>query len=132
MAANVQSGRIECVIRKRQLRVPPGDNPSMVAKFITRALLAATLLSSFAAGAESLALSIGQTKTLVIPAPVTSIKVDDKALLAAKKVGRSVRLSGTALGKTSLHVTTVDGDELDFTVSIVGEGSTVYEMPSRR
>ena len=104
----------------------------MIARSIRRALVAATILGSFAVRAESLALSIGQTKTLVIPAPVTSIKVDDKGLLAARKVGRSVRLSGTALGKTSLHVTTVDGDQLDFTVSIVGEGSTVYETSPRR
>jgi hypothetical protein len=87
-----------------------------------------TFLLPTASLAEPFAISVGQTKTMTVPVPMSSVTSDDRGVLSVRKFGQAVEIVGHTPGKTSFHVRTAEGEKLDFCISVVNTGSTVYEV----
>lgn len=78
------------------------------------------------AHAEPVSVAVGQTKRVTLSVQVARIDVSDKEVLSAKKLSRGVEISGSALGKSELKVTTAGGDELTLVVHVTNPGSRVF------
>lgn len=88
-----------------------GRDQSPVMKLAT-ALLAVVALALPAVAApkqRQVALPVGHTMTLAMPAPVKSVRVSDPSLVEVKREGRKVMLFARAKGNTEATVTTADG-----------------------
>lgn len=75
-------------------------------------LCAATLASTVVASPakqKQVALPVGHTMTLAMPAPVKSVRVSDPTLVEVKREGRKVMLFARAKGNTEATVTTSEG-----------------------
>jgi hypothetical protein len=92
---------------------------------------AAVTLSAGTAAAEPLSVWVGQTKKMTLSVQIAKVTVDDDSILSARKDSSSVDLVGSSIGKTSLHVKTVDGDQFDFVVHVTSTGAKVYEVTAR-
>ncbi|PZR05987.1 MAG: hypothetical protein DI536_31500 [Archangium gephyra] len=90
-------------------------------------LLAVALVSSvaFAGLPKRLAMPVGQTTTLSMPAPVSKVTVDDPSKLEVQRNGRHVKLIGRGTGTTEVTVRTADG-ETHLTVYVAADK---YGMP---
>lgn len=90
-------------------------------------LVAVALLSSiaFAGLPKRLAMPVGQTTTLSMPAPVSQVTVEDPTKLEVTRKGRNVMLIGRGTGTTEVTVKTADG-ETRLTVYVAADK---YGMP---
>jgi Flp pilus assembly secretin CpaC len=78
------------------------------------ALLTTLLLSSFALAStpkRQVSLPVGHSMTMAMPAPVTSVRVDDPSLVEVKREGRKVTLVARARGSTDATVQTAEGED---------------------
>lgn len=80
---------------------------------------------ALAAQPQQLAMPVGTTTTVAMPAPVSKVTVEDPALLEVKKQGRKVIFVGRETGRTEVVVQTVDG-ELRFSVYVAKDK---YALP---
>lgn len=96
-------------------------------KLAALTVAAALSLSSVALAAQpqQLAMPVGTTTTVAMPAPVSKVTVEDPALVEVKKQGRKVIFVGRESGRTEVVVQTVDG-ELRFSVYVAKDK---YALP---
>lgn len=95
-------------------------------RLLSVSLLLATLpFTASAAPRKDLALAVGHSLTVAMPAPVTSVKIGDPALVEVKRAGRKVTLVALARGSTEATVMTSEG-ELRFRVYVA---SDKYALP---
>jgi Flp pilus assembly secretin CpaC len=90
-------------------------------------LVAASLLSTlaFASSPKKVALPVGHSMTMAMPAAVTGVRVNDPALVEVKRQGRKVTLVALAQGSTEATVTTAEGSHR-FRVYVAADK---YAMP---
>lgn len=91
-------------------------------------LLAAALLSTAALAAQPqrVAMPVGQTTTLSMPAPVSKVTVADPELVQVSQRGRNVVLVARSTGTTEVTVRTVEG-ELRLSVYVAADK---YGLPA--
>ena len=86
------------------------------------ALIPAVALAS---APKQVSMPVGHTTTISMPAAVSSVKVEDPALVQVTKDGRKVSMVGLSKGTTEVVVTTADG-ETHFLVYVAADR---YSMP---
>lgn len=77
-----------------------------------RIAIAVSLISAvaFASVPKQLNMPVGQTTTLSMSAPVSSVVVDDASLIGVTRQGRRVVLVAQKSGTTDITVKTADGE----------------------
>lgn len=86
------------------------------------AVAAALSLSSIALAAQPkrVAMPVGQTTTLAMPAPVSKVTVEDPSLVEVTQRGRNVVLVARSTGTTQVTVRTAEG-ELQLSVYVAAD-----------
>jgi Flp pilus assembly secretin CpaC len=95
----------------------------LAALTVAAALFAAPF--SLAASPQQLAMPVGSTTTVTMPAPISRVTVEAPGLVEVKKRGRELILVGRETGRTQLVVHTLDG-ELRFSVYVAKDK---YALP---
>jgi Flp pilus assembly secretin CpaC len=67
-------------------------------------------LSLPALAGQQVALPVGHSTTLSLPAPVSKVQVDNPKLVEVQTKGRRVTFVGLEVGRTEVTVKTKDGD----------------------
>lgn len=92
-------------------------------------LFAASLVSTLAVASspkeKQVALPVGHSMTMAMPAAVTGVRVNDPALVEVRRQGRKVTLVALAQGSTEATVTTAEGSHR-FRVYVAADK---YAMP---
>ena len=65
---------------------------------------------AFAANPKQLAMPVGQTTTLSMPAPISKVTVENPALVEVSRRGRQIMIVGLSTGSTDVTVITADGE----------------------
>jgi Flp pilus assembly secretin CpaC len=66
--------------------------------------------AALAAQPKRMAMPVGQTTTLAMPAPVSKVTVSDPALVEVSQRGRHVVLVARSTGTTEVKVKTIEGE----------------------
>ena len=65
---------------------------------------------AFAANPKQLAMPVGHTTTLSMPAPVSKVTVENPSLIEVSRRGRQIVIVGLSTGSTNVTVMTADGE----------------------
>ncbi len=95
--------------------------------FMRWSLLLSLVVSSFAF-ASPVGLGVGETKHVTVSQKVAKVETSDAARVEISYKGSTLTLTGKETGRTTVHLTTVDGAEVSLDVHVVTPGSRIFAV----